>query len=435
MVMISISLVSVLFLYQNCGEFAANQVFPTTRTNSSIQDRAPDSVPTQDLAPIAVRSDDQPKDPILAKRPVQPLLLNNEFIVGVNYAWTKTGFGSDFGGVGNNKGISQRRASVESDFKKMKDNGITVVRWWMFPKFFGDGVKIDQAGNVSGFGGTLLADLEAAIDIAQKYEIKLMLCFFSFDNFTTEEGYPLLSTVLKDKNKLNTMVNNIIAPIVSKSYEYISTKRYDNVIHSWDIINEPEWAIERLNPSNKDITDFEPCKKNKYINAADGKEFDYCYGDEDEKNTDTVSLDQMETLVQVASSRIKSIKSDALVNVGFASAKWAHLWTDKLRKSVDFYQVHIYEWVHKYVFPYDKPLNEFQGLEGKPVIMGEYPVYIRDDQVGRIGHLTLINKWYDLGYSGIMAWHFNNIDDILPESYGLEKFLNDISTFSAEKGL
>jgi hypothetical protein len=116
--------------------------------------------------------------------------------------------------------------------------------------------------------------------------------------------------------------------------------------------------------------------------------------------------------------------------VGFASAKWANLWTNKLRDSVDFYQVHIYEWVHKFVFPYDTPLHEYKGLENKPVIMGEYPVYIRDDQLGVIDHLTLLSKWYDLRYSGVMAWHFNSIDDILPEFYGRERFLNDTKAFS-----
>ena len=96
---------------------------------------------------------------------------------------------------------------------------------------------------------------------------------------------------------------------------------------------------------------------------------------------------------------------------------------------MDFYQIHSHECAHQFVCPYDKPLNEFAGLQGKPVIMGEYPAFIRDNQ-GRIEHPTLLNKWYELGYSGVMGWHYNKIDDILPESYGLDRFLNDLKSFS-----
>ncbi|MBN1609194.1 MAG: hypothetical protein JW940_21370 [Polyangiaceae bacterium] len=104
------------------------------------------------------------------------------FMYGVNYAWPS--FAGDFGGIAawNQSGVAGAKAARTADLTQMKDNGVDIVRWWMFPDLRGDGVQLDSSGTPSGLGSSVVDDIHAALDIAASLDLHLKLTLFSFDN-------------------------------------------------------------------------------------------------------------------------------------------------------------------------------------------------------------------------------------------------------------
>ena len=88
--------------------------------------------------------------------------------------------------------------------------------------------------------------------------------------------------------------------------------------------------------------------------------------------------------------------------------KWGHAWTET---DVDFYQLHIYDWVNDY-WPYSMSPTDF-GLDDKPVVMGEYPMAGRTDA----DFATITESWYANGYAGALSWQYDEataeqLDDV-----------------------
>src|SRR5262249_45240298 len=108
------------------------------------------------------------------------------FVYGVNYAWAH--FGQDFGGVTQygGGGVSTEQSQRLNELKDMAANGVDVIRWWMFPDLRGDAIKLDSKGSPTGTGGTLTADITAALDLAAQAGVHLQLTLLSFDAFKAD---------------------------------------------------------------------------------------------------------------------------------------------------------------------------------------------------------------------------------------------------------
>jgi len=54
-----------------------------------------------------------------------------------HYAWSY--YGGDFRGISawNQQGVAGAKAARTTDLTDMKNNGVDVVRWWMFPDLAG----------------------------------------------------------------------------------------------------------------------------------------------------------------------------------------------------------------------------------------------------------------------------------------------------------
>jgi len=65
----------------------------------------------------------------------------------------------------------------------MKAHGVDVVRWWVFPNFQGGGVSWDASGAPTGLGGSTVADIGAALDVAAQAGVRIEFTLFSFDSF------------------------------------------------------------------------------------------------------------------------------------------------------------------------------------------------------------------------------------------------------------
>lgn len=299
------------------------------------------------------------------------------FALGVNYAWHD--FGADFGGLAqwDMGGIAAARSAVSAELAQMKANGVSVVRWWMFPDFRGDGVQFDANDVPTGLSATALLDIQTALELADEHDLYLVLTLFSFDNFRanrTEADVLVrsMTPLVADPTKRTKVIDNIVRPAAQAAATSPHAKR----LLGWDVINEPEWAIE---PTGTNDQDFTP-------NAE----------------LASVSLDNMKALINESLIVLGDETPNALRSVGWAAAKWSWAFADVA--NVEFNQPHIYGWVDKY-WPYTLVPSEL-GYPQKPTVMGEfYMLPMPFDGDGSSDSFSqIVNTWYDNGYAGAWAW-------------------------------
>ena len=303
------------------------------------------------------------------------------FALGINYAWHN--FGTDFGGLAawSQKGISQSASTYDDELGKMHAQGVSAIRWWMFPDFRGDGVVFDGSGDPSGVSSTLAADIDKALELANKNGVYLVLTIFSFDGFRPERmdnGIRIrsLSPIVSDATRRKKLVDNVVRPVAR------AAAASANAAHllGWDIINEPEWAISATG------------------NAPGGQDFS------PNSELTAVSLANMKALINESAAVLKQEAPMGLTSVGWAAAKWVWAFGDV---NLDFDQPHIYGWVDQY-WPYTKSPTEL-GYTKRPVVMGEF--YLRDmpfsDGGDNATYAQILESWWNDGYSGAWAWQYN----------------------------
>jgi hypothetical protein len=284
---------------------------------------------------------------------------------GVNLPWAR--FGSDFGGDASaSRGISSN-TSIAGTLQTFATSGVNVVRWWVWPNFTGSGVAFDANGMPTGLGGTALADLEAALSLADQSNLYLELTLFSFDSFSSTNPQNLAG-IITDATRRAALVNNVIRPFARAAAQ----SSFSNRLMVWDLINEPEWAITGPSLYGGDPA-FEPTV-----------------------GLSTVSHGQMETFLGEVIAGLRA-ESRALVTVGAAAMKWKSAW---LHLDLDYREFHIYDWVNAY-WPYSRSPAEY-GITDKPVVMGEFPPGGLNQ--GTISYATLLDSWFTNGYAGALAW-------------------------------
>jgi hypothetical protein len=305
------------------------------------------------------------------------------FLYGANFAWKN--FGCDFGGKAawGYKGVSGDKEGFTAAIKEMKDNGVDAIRWWMFPDLRSDGIVLDSptSKNVTGVGGTLLADIDAALSIAAEQDVHIVLTIFSFDNFkpdNTKDAIPGTMDIVVDSAKRSALINNVVVP-VAKAVEASTNK--DRMI-AWDVINEPEWAITSGTDPYGD-------------QAFDGQ-----------TSLQTITFAQMETFIKEMVTALHA-NSKALVTVGSAAVKWANAWS---KVGLDYHDFHWYGWVDQY-FAHTKTPADYK-VDDQPVVVGEFPFNPSADTTGQsfggISFGTLVGDFYTEGYAGTMGWAYSD---------------------------
>jgi hypothetical protein len=306
----------------------------------------------------------------------------SRFMYGVNYPWGN--FGADFGGVSTwgQQGVSVDTSSYRAHFADLSDAGVSVVRWWVFPVFWGEGVQFDADERPTGLGGTAVEDLRAALTLAREHDLYLMLCLFSFDNFETshdESGIRVtgIMPMVVEADRRAALLENVVRPLA----QTVATSPDADRLIAWDVINEPEWAM--YGPSTYGDPDFEG-----------------------ETGRPNVTHAEMETFLADVIEVLRD-ETDALVSVGGAAAKWSQAWT---ALDLDFYQVHIYDWVNDW-WPYSLSPAEI-GLDDRPVVMGEFPL----DGLTGVPYSELLRSWYETGWAGALGWPMEtdqwHLDDV-----------------------
>jgi hypothetical protein len=308
------------------------------------------------------------------------------FALGSNYAWFN--FATDFGGLAawGQQGVSQNVAQYDGDLATMRSNGVSAIRWWIFPDFRGDGVTFDANGLPTGISATAAADIQEALALAAKNDVYLVFTLFSFDAFTpttTTSGVTIrsLAPMVADPTQLTTVINNVAKPIAQAA---AASPNVDRLL-GWDIVNEPEWAVAATGdaPGGQDFTP----------NSA----------------LTTVTLAQMKALISGVVPMLKAATPNALTSVGWAAAKWSWAFNDIT--SLDFNQPHIYGWVDEY-WPYTQTPTQL-GYPGKPTVYGEFflanmPFAPDAGGTDPADFATILDTWWTNGFAGAWGWSFSS---------------------------
>jgi hypothetical protein len=309
------------------------------------------------------------------------LACKRRFGLGINYAWRD--FGADFGGLSawSKPGVAAGSAGYAADLSAMKAAGASLIRWWVFPDFRGDGVTFDASDDPTGLSAIALADVAKALELAQQADVYLVPTIFSFDAFrpkTTMDGVTIRSItgLVTTAARRAKLITNVVRPLAHAAAASPHAAR----LAGWDIVNEPEWAIE---PSGQNTQDFTP-----------------------NEELDAVTLADMKALIAEAASVLKEETPGAFTSVGWAAAKWSWAFNDL---ELDVNQPHIYGWVNQY-WPYTKTPAELGYPADRPTIMGEFFLQAmpfsdgnNNDSLG-----TILESWWSNGYAGAWPWqHFD----------------------------
>ncbi len=302
--------------------------------------------------------------PAVAKPPSPPPFSpGSEFIVGVNYPWNK--YGADFGqsawghhGVSSLDGYGQ----VELDFASLEALGVKSIRWFLLCDGR-SGLVLDGNNKVVGLDEKVFQDLDAALEIAKRHNIRIIFVFVDFSVFNARHplagiNVSLGASLAEDPEYREDFINNAVVPIL---------KRYggNDSILAWEVVNEPEWAM----------------------NILGGRSF--------KKN---VSVKAMQDFVALAVNAIHA-NAKQPATVGSARRDWLKYWRNS---NLDFYQFHYYpnqEWIT----PFDAPIA-LSDLD-KPCILGEFPTNRSSRDV--TGYLETSHK---NGLAGAFAWGLRSTD-------------------------
>jgi hypothetical protein len=304
------------------------------------------------------------------------------FMYGHNWAWRF--FGADFGGAWGNPGVNAASTQFSDGMRQMKAAGVSVIRWWMFPRLVSGSIQWGSDNAPSGIGGSLVADIQKALALAEANDVYLMLTPFSFDNFrpTMTEGGVYsrsLRPMVVDATLRRKLLENLIRPVA----QAIEASPYKKRMIAWDLINEPEWAMTGASLTGDPA--YTP-----------------------QSNLETVTHGQMETFLREMTATVRANNPTALVSVGGAAIKWPKAWS---RLGLDFYQFHYYDWVYEW-YPYNTVTLQSVGVTDKPVVMGEFP----GDGVSGISSKglpartapQLVADLQARGYAGALGWAFND---------------------------
>jgi hypothetical protein len=282
------------------------------------------------------------------------------FVAGLNYPW-KTGQDFGTGGWGHS-GVSDATTyqEIDADFANMAAQGVRVVKW----RVFSDGrygLQFDAEGAVTGLDNLVFPDIDAALEIARRHDIYLVLTLFSSGFWTADcqsnnvqlGGH---ANVLLDANQRKQLIDRAIAPLL----DHIASS--DRVL-AYEVIAEPEWGVQELSQ--------EPDQRMKLPEAV--------LHDFIKELTDTIHH-HSHALATVESNRFSNMQ------------QWQ-------KTGIDYYSFSWYDWLEPYE-PLRTPASS-ADLD-RPVVLGEYPA-------GGSDYYTIpqvLDSMASLGYAGAFGWSY-----------------------------
>ena len=278
------------------------------------------------------------------------------FWAGLNYPWSrfhgKNNYGCDFGlnVWGSHGGVSAHADEIGHDFAAIAATGARVARWFVFTDGR-SGIDWSADGTVSGPATHLWADLDAALTIALEHRVRLCLVLFDylwmFRSEVRDASNRVLFTthpeVMATPEGRERLFARLVEPLLERYGRSGSHAPLGGAIHSFDVINEPDWVTEGLEPSR------DPQKLPRALTRA-----------------------SLEALVGGVAERVHAL-TDSLVTVGGGRARFAAEW-DRPVYGLDYLQVHLY--LDTRDPERDLDLRRVPAPElglSRPIAIGEFP--------------------------------------------------------------
>jgi len=280
------------------------------------------------------------------------------FLVGANLPWVS--YGGDFGAnAWNPRGGLARpeaRAAAQAALTEVASRGGRLVRWWLF----GDGragLRFDVDGRPLGLDDFVLADVDVALDLLRGLGLRVMFVLFDYlwcrpareVNGVALGGH---RSTLTNGDWRTRLIDAVLAPLLSRH-------RREDVVHSWDLVNEPEWVTLGMG----------------------GK-----------RSTGGVQKAAMRAFLSEAAAAVHDLAAQP-VTVGRARASGLRLVQGL---GLDYYQLHWYD-----AFERENRLARpcaALGLD-RPVLLGEFPT-----RGSRRSAPEILATARAAGYGGAVAW-------------------------------
>ncbi len=328
------------------------------------------------------------------------IMYNGEkvYLSGFNVAWID--FAADFGAGFNEAKLREALVDVSS-------SGGNSLRWWLHT----DGSKSPEWGNVNGAqqvvgtGGTTIADLQKALDIAAEYNVYIVPALWSFDMLLdnsfrktpTQNNYQLLS----NDDVLQSYLDNALVPMVK------ALNKHPQLI-AWELFNEPEnmtetWFRERTEFYGGPIPTKAQLQRTQAKMAA-------------AIHREALANGEV-ALVTTGSKSMGKYNSDVAGGSNWYSDEALIAAADgDTQATLDFYEPHYYnnEGRNGAWSPFHHKAD-YWGVN-KPIVVGEFYVKealdVLDDKVEKE---DLCQRLADYGYAGGWPWQWNENPDGLKE--------------------
>lgn len=302
-------------------------------------------------------------------------------IPGINYPWTvvngRPNYGCDFGrNIWNSHtGVSTHEDDVRADFKAMAATGAEVVRWFVFTDGRA-GLRWGRDGRLAGIDDHFFGDMDVALSCAIGAGVGVCLVLLDYAWMHDTARRALAATV----EGRDEFLRHLIDPLLDAYGTAGSRADLGRAIHSFDIINEPDWVTAGLAPR---------------------------------PGPAPLTLDELRAFVGAVSARIHA-RTLALATVGGGCVRFAAEW-DRPDYGLDFIQVHSYPDVRYQ----DRDLSLFGRTAAsfgvsKPILIGEHPAGPRQHPADHLPPAYWPEDYQllarDGGYLGAWPWSFKGVD-------------------------
>jgi hypothetical protein len=307
-------------------------------------------------------------------------------MAGLNIPWDN--FGYDIGGD------SFAADWFESYFADAQSNGQNIARFWVHTDGARAGLEYNGDGTIKGLSSTYNDHLQQLLGLAQNHKVVVQLCLWSFDMCKDETSQgSTKASIISNKAITQSYIDNALTPRLE------AVSQYPNLII--ETINEPEWCMK--GPGNTpDLVD-----------AVDMQRFVAMIAE-----------------ASHAAGRKVTTGSASLKWSSFASESEASYWHDAALQAaypsasgttgtMDFYNVHYYDWMYNDDWGYDPMRADIAHWKlDKPTAVAEIPPSSDHYTVQQLLDVSTAN-----GFKGLLFWAYNDPDfDITPAIAPLKSY-------------